>query len=885
MNAKRWLFTWLVLLASGVPFAVAASPEVDLRGTVSLGTTGVPGIFTGTMTIRGWESASGRCLYLPLNDPRFMPGGVSIDYFRYRAVPADKLGIATGRIDLTPGPNLRVISPYLVEVSGSPSDMTLQFTAKMPLVLNRRTDVVFENFHPVLLDHCPTLAAKSEVYEDHRNTRITSTIVAPDEWRVVGPTIGPNQALPSARLAAALIHGYSERRLFVSGLEVVIFYRSASFLELLPTIELSLDSHMSWFGPFPYPRLVIIESGDLEKSDLPGIVTLNTPRQELFHSFQSQLLNWNHWVTAKMLAYQWYGAAIRPRTADDAWLVMGIADFATLMALKKNPTRYNLFNVFDFKRFILSLNYLEAQELAAGILNRALPDCPITDTEDRTLLPANRQHGYLFLRQAIAMRHLSSVAGEQTFQLFLKSFTGNALYKPLSPREFREGFAAMPSPFSGAKRNELAQILATWWINGAWPDYEFTSLEKTPLQDGRWLATARLKQLGGIDFPVQVQIKDSEGLSYYGLSVSEASGNHAASQVTEHEPVDVAIDPHHVLYDSDRFNNGNSSPDVKIFPGNATTFADDAYTVAWLPYPFRRPGEDMGVGVQIAILKHIKSTLMIAIESDTKGEKQGFSLQQRDRRPALGIDTEFALGQTIPGYRLAQAAVYRKPARLYDLELSPNAQVRHRSIKSDATTAVASGSIGLTVSTGEVLGCAYKLAMDVERSVPGRSFTYTRQTTSVDTGCQVGNAFQYDLRLFRGRLSHRGGVPQNLLFRPEDLGEARLRLDERNIDPVNDIATINNDVLVPFSVALPDNFLVVARKLRWRMFFDIGRSDDLDVDYRAAGTGVLIPFGGDITGVGSLALTRFTVLAVLYSSVNGEVNNKPRYIFDISAGL
>lgn len=862
-----------------------AIPSIHIEGKV-LDSGFLPSRFSGRMIISNWEPAEeGRCLYLPLNDPSFIPGGVSVDYFRYKDMPVDRIGQLRGKISITA--EHISLTPYLIRIAGDQSSLEIPFNSKMPQEFGRLRDVFIDNFHPIPLNSCPQTTKPGSQLDYFPSHLISAEITPPLRWQLVIPTIGSSTPIKSSRLSFALVKDYQEKRLFINGLETVIYFKSKSFLDLTETIISSIDSHMEWFGPYPFPRMMIVESTNLQKSDLPGIVPLNIPRQQLFSSIQSQLLNWNHWIATKLLAYQWYGASIRPNTAEDAWLIMGIADFATLSSLRKNSARFNLFNIFDFERFILSLNYLEAQELTTALLANSKPYCPLTNQDGVSIQPAKKQHGYLFLRQAVALRHLSYIAGEQNFQRFLRTFTIEMSGLTLSPQQFRTRIGDIPSPFSSIKRTELSQTLSTWWINGSWPDFEFANIEKKQIQDGRWLSTITIEQNSSIDFPVPVEIRDSIGQSYIGLSSISGPKSHSITFITENEPTSVEIDPNNIFFDFNRFNNSSARPNIVFFPGSARTFSSNAYTVGWFPYPFRRPGETAGIGAQFGVFKYVKSAFIASLETDYKFKNIAYFIEQKESFPEHQIDTTATISENFKGFRVGKLVVSHKTLDIGKLDLKPNFQIRHRSVRGVNSTGIPSAAFGTEIKSGELLGCIYKGSLETEKSIFKTSIGYRRHLGIVQTDCNVMDAFELELRAFRGLVTTNDNDSNTdfLKFHPENLGEARIRLDESNIEPVNDIFSLNADINFPLQIGIPDETMFLGKKMRGRVFYDYGDSFDTRTKFRSFGLGMMLPFGGDFTGVGSIALTRFTALAVLYSSVNSNKNHTPRFVFDISSDL
>jgi hypothetical protein len=183
--------------------------------------------------------------------------------------------------------------------------------------------------------------------------------------------------------------------------------------------------------------------------------------------------------------------------------------------------------------------------------------------------------------------------------------------------------------------------------------------------------------------------------------------------------------------------------------------------------------------------------------------------------------------------------------------------------------------------------CDYNLSVETERAPEALAdgYSYERTYGSALATCEVTTNASLAVRGFAGKLSPFGPVPTAAAFKPTELKEARIRLDKRALPSAKRIASIGTDVLLPFYLPLPSDSLVLTRQMRWRLFHDYGRAEDLDVDYQAAGLGFLLPFGGDVSGAGTLSLTRLTVLAILYGRVDDDVSRQPSVVFDLTGEL
>jgi hypothetical protein len=185
--------------------------------------------------------------------------------------------------------------------------------------------------------------------------------------------------------------------------------------------------------------------------------------------------------------------------------------------------------------------------------------------------------------------------------------------------------------------------------------------------------------------------------------------------------------------------------------------------------------------------------------------------------------------------------------------------------------------------------CSYSLKTSFE-VVPGflhSKVQYGRHNGLGDGACRLKFLpLEPDIgfRAFSGVVTADGAVPENIYYNPQDLKEARMRIDAPQLPNASRISTGGADLLIPANLPLPDGIFALKREARYRAFYDYGRSvpelDPHEAIYRDAGVGLFIPFGGDLVGKGSVALLNFSALVVLYKDVDGVRSNKPGFLFD-----
>ena len=88
-------------------------------------------------------------------------------------------------------------------------------------------------------------------------------------------------------------------------------YKSQAFEEVFQKMEQILVELEAFLGPFPYPRLLVIETEELEKPRSPGVIAVNSPRQASMQQLQIEYSNWLQWQLVFSLTQQWYGTSIQ----------------------------------------------------------------------------------------------------------------------------------------------------------------------------------------------------------------------------------------------------------------------------------------------------------------------------------------------------------------------------------------------------------------------------------------------------------------------------------------------------------------------------------------------------------------------------------------------
>ena len=140
------------------------------------------------------------------------------------------------------------------------------------------------------------------------------------------------------------------------------------------------------------------------------------------------------------------------------------------------------------------------------------------------------------------------------------------------------------------------------------------------------------------------------------------------------------------------------------------------------------------------------------------------------------------------------------------------------------------------------------------------------------------------LRGFTGSLfGQEDFLPENVFFRPQNVSEARIRIPNPRLKPVKDLSSASIDLLIPADLGIGG--IALTKQIRWRLFYDYGRSFQNDVTYRDAGFGIYMPLGGSVVGKGGVSVLRFSLIYVPYAKVDGDKSGGNGVLFDFFGSL
>ena len=925
-------------------------PTYEMTSRFSAEPASKRGLAIGSMVIRGWMSlgaSARRCLYVPYNDDRYEFDPIR-DFElvpRKYARPERRRGQTTVNLR-TPGMVATWLSPHVLEVLGTlPTAETmngtsagnaiqLDFVSQLPRWPDADDDEwVFSDFHPQALSTCPVDPTDSRTFTLIPSVRITANLTAdrpPNQpldqapWTLVTPAVAresaeqPGQkgavALTARKVVVALLRGLTRQRQRVGGTEVELWYRSLDPKHVLETVANALAVQSDMFGPLPFPRLVVLETSDVEKSSLPGMITVDSPKQAGMSELQGDILNWTDWQLSGFVAEQWFGASVTVRSLDDLWLLRGFVDFGTIEALSHSRGRFALLN-HDHDGTngangsgSLNFDYRQAQDLIAALLTYLHPYNALTDEHYVTLERFTKQHSLGYMRHALSLRQINWTLGRRRFRSVLRQFVSRYQGRTVAPLDF------LRTVDDHAERQAVARYLKQWWTSDFWPDFALLAvdeLERAPqlgaspppevggedslmaeAPDGEhhWYRV-RIGENNGFALPVTVALRTDLGTSHLAKARPDESGRTwVADFYVRGAPETVEVEPSRQIFDWDRFDNTSAWPSFNFLPGNAKTFADDAYTVLWLPLATQLPGEPLTLQLVAQSLRYMHDSITAIGTYQPKTHVRGYSVYYLTDFPKYGTyllaDAIQDKGLGYSGERVIEAGAYKTVSWVKNPYLEYGLRLRNRTLitdpRSDHQTLALKGLIEPLNQYGP---CNYSGKLEEEHTIHAvvDDYRYTRRFIEADGSCKVAKYLELGWRSFAGELVRQGRTGfdgGNFRFHPQDINEARLRFDDPSLDRVDRIATIGADVLLPAALPLPSSFYVLNRETRYRLFYDYGRSQEPNLTYKDAGVGLWVPMGIDLVGKGSVSLLNFSALVVLYREAGDFHSRTPGLLFD-----
>lgn len=840
---------------------------------------------TVTAQLSAPELVEGSCLYFSLLDPLAARaqtllawGGSSVRDQAARQV-AEVGGLSS--------PYLEPLQPFLYRVRSRPPEgqLNLSYELLLPGWKDRSSETrLLAQFYPQLLARCPR-AGEEAMFFPERQATFQVTLNYPSSWSVLaqGAREAESWTYQGRQFSAVLYKRGTVKELSLKQGRLHILSSSSAFQDLDQPAAKAIELFSTLSGLSQENDLIVVETDDFESFNVPGLIALNRPQQKFMQLLQEEYLHWNVWQLGRALAEQWFGLAIKPASLDDYWLVQGFVDDFLLQFVESERLLGNLFVGSKGEEAYLQLRFRQAQDLQAAFLSLRYPNSALV-SDSLLSRPLNGSSSpFNFVRHSQALRYLRWYLREPNYSHWLKHVVQRFQNEGLSPQALLESLKGELT----AERPRAAQDLQNFWQSDTWPDIAVGEVRSHPEKGG---ATIEIQQLSPLKVAFDVTVKTKSGVRY----TQEMRGDEPT--LTLHIPhdareiKDIEIDPQRVLFDRDRFNNTDRWPQFTLFPGGARTLRDDAYTVLWMPLASKLPGQSLSLQLAWQIERYIGSSIGGSIYYFPDKGTFGLRASYRKNLPDLALNSIFSVvendGSLDPGERNWDLKLQRSPLSSSLKFWSADARFRFHQAVGRAEDNHTTAALGIMFQTNKHETCQHDLRLEHERStwVPKGDFEFGRSFAMLRAGCDLP-WLQFRLRNFLGAVQAEGPVPGSVQFQPQNINEARLRLDKPKLPAVSRVQVTNFDLSLPARLPLPDSGFVLPRRSVFKVYSDWGFLRQPDSRVHVAGVGYSLPFGGDVVGTSSITFLQFSLYSVLYRRIGDSVDTKAGFLFDFSGDL
>ena len=274
-----------------------------------------------------------KCLYLPFNDPDyFQSANQKIDDSNQKVV---RTLLADGYLntDLDESKVVK-LNKWMYRISTN-DKLNFEGEFEIPKMQEWDHKINMSDFHPKIIADCEEstanysfLAVDFKVKIDNKS-KLDLVTSSKKEGRFY--------KIKSRLFPLYLVSGMKKDQKKINGVEVEIYYDSKYMGEVFQNISKILPRQLKLVDKWPYPKLILMQTNILQKPFVPGIVTLNLPRQPPMQKIQLEYLNLGNWQLSVLVAEQIWGADISHRDENDIWFFQGISEYISHRSVYNDP--------------------------------------------------------------------------------------------------------------------------------------------------------------------------------------------------------------------------------------------------------------------------------------------------------------------------------------------------------------------------------------------------------------------------------------------------------------------------------------------------------------------------------------------------------------------
>ncbi len=295
----------------------------------------------------------------------------------------------------------------------------------------------------------------------------------------------------------------------INGVELIYLVlpeHSWSITRVLDAAQASIENFGSWYGPYPYPRLTLVDvpddGADAGGMEYPTLVTVGTesllgvssilPRAGIDHSLEA--------TTIHEIGHQWWYAMVGFNEAEEPWLDEGFTDFSSVRLMDKvYPRAPFLFNFSNYK-----ISYFDSRRLE--YLSR--PSLPMYGKAwDFSAL----DYGVAaYSKPVVSLSTLENVLGTPTMLHLMSTFFQRYQYKHPNTQDFRNTV------------KEITGADQAWFFDGLVYGSDVLDYQMEAV-DGHSITVRKVGGLPQPAIPTEILVTFQDGTSL--LQTWDGSGN------------------------------------------------------------------------------------------------------------------------------------------------------------------------------------------------------------------------------------------------------------------------------------------------------------------------------------------------------------------------
>ncbi len=325
---------------------------------------------------------------------------------------------------------------------------------------------------------------------------------------------------------------FAEARRQVGPTEVVLLYiptHQRYVQRYLDAVENALNDYGAWYGPYPYPRLTVVDvpddGGGAGGMEYPTFVTVGPPPTAITALLET---SFPEVVTVHEVAHQWWQSVVATNEFEEPWLDEGMAEYSGQRLMDRVYSNYAAQGVISLGKDqleTLRFEYMTMPDLA--MYGRAW-DFP----------NAARYTVAAYYKPAVVLATMERLVGEERWLIVLSTYFQRYRFRHPTTQDL----LGVVAEVAGREWRDYMEPLI---FSAGLVDYGVDSIDCSSDQDG-WRCETVISRLGQVPLPVEVEMTFADG-----SKLRESWDGRAARKdyvYSGPEPLEsVQLDPEHKI--------------------------------------------------------------------------------------------------------------------------------------------------------------------------------------------------------------------------------------------------------------------------------------------------------------------------------------------------